>query len=217
MSRDECDGFEFADLLGGSCAAGSVMQDFGREFVHKGGEYLFEFESAPARVRSLYFSPEFPVALPESPIEVLPLLRELIVAACARGPLLAFRPDHVALAELLRYELGMALTHPVGLPWPQSEWLQRFATSAADTPADADRLIAETGYSRRTVERAMVAQTRLSLGRWLRQARMLRALAILSGGGSVGEAALGAGYSEPSAFIHAFRHAYGVTPGRLRG
>jgi len=172
---------------------------------------------APARVRSLYFGPEFPVSLRETPIEVLPLLRELIVAACARGPLQASDPGHVALVELLRCELGTAPVHPVGLPWPRSVWLERFATTVAESPGDADRLIAETGYSRRTVERAMVEETRLSLRRWLRQARMLRALAILSDGGSVGDAAIGAGYSESSAFIHAFRSAYGVTPGRLRG
>lgn len=172
---------------------------------------------APTRVRSLYFGPEFAIRLAATPIEVQPLLRELILAACRRGPLLASDPAHLALADLLRHELAAAPPRPVGLPWPRTPWLQEFATAAVGAPAKWERLITATGFSRRTIERAMAEETHLSLGRWVRLARMLRALTILSDGGSVGDAALGAGYSEPSAFIHAFRRTYGVTPGSLRG
>ncbi len=171
---------------------------------------------APARVRSLYFGPDFPLPKASGLVEVTPLFRELIVAACRRGPLLASREEHRALTVLLRVELEAASSLPTGLPWPRSEWLRRFASEALDGDGPVDEALAKTGYSRRTLERAMAEETRLSLGRWLRQARLLKAVVALGEGCSVADAAAVAGYSEPSAFIHAFRRAYGTTPGALR-
>jgi AraC-like DNA-binding protein len=172
---------------------------------------------APAEVRSLYFSPSTPVRAEVGPIDVRPLLRELILDACSRGPLLASRSDHAALAELIRHEVEAAPPLPTGLPWPRTVWLREFAERAMGGSGRVDALIEASGYSRRTLERAMREETALSLGRWLRQARMLRSIARLGEGATVAEAALASGYSEPSAYIHAFRKAFSITPGRALG
>jgi AraC-like DNA-binding protein len=46
---------------------------------------------------------------------------------------------------------------------------------------------------------------------------MQQAVVSLSNGAPVTEAALDAGYQSPSAFIAAFKKAFGVTPARWRG
>lgn len=186
-----------------------------RAFLFPGGHRFTMKTLAATRVRSLYFSPDFPLRVEPGPVDVTPLLRELILAACERGPLVADRPESAALAMMVRLEVEGASRLPTSLPWPRTPWLRRFATAAMESTSSLERLLESTGFSRRTVERAILAETHLSLGRWFRQARMLRSLVCLSEGGAVGEAAMEAGYSEPSAYIHAFRRAFGSTPGRI--
>jgi AraC-like DNA-binding protein len=167
-----------------------------------------------ASVRSLYFCPELCLGREPGPLSVSPLLHELIVAVCARGPLLDDRPYDRALAAVVAAEVQTAPTVPTGLPWPDSPWLRSLAEDAFATTRPLAALVAATGYSRRTIERAMVSETGLSLGRWFRQARLLRSLVQISQGATVADASFAAGYSEPSAFSHAFRRAFGFSPGR---
>lgn len=54
----------------------------------------------------------------------------------------------------------------------------------------------------------------MTLGRWRQQRMLLRGLERVAGGASVKDAAVTAGYGSPSAFIAAFRNAFGATPGR---
>jgi AraC-like DNA-binding protein len=70
------------------------------------------------------------------------------------------------------------------------------------------------GASRRTLERLFQKETGLSLGRWRQQARLLQAMRLLARGESVTAAALDVGYESTSAFIAAFSHVLGTTPGR---
>jgi len=51
---------------------------------------------------------------------------------------------------------------------------------------------------------------------WRGRARMQQAVVALSAGAPVTEAALDAGYQSASAFIAAFKRAFGVTPSRYR-
>lgn len=168
---------------------------------------------AAAEVRSLYFPEDRAPHRAPGPLEITPLLRHLILAACERGPLYTEKEDHRALADLLRHEIEAAPGLPVGLSWPQSDWLRDLADRLVARP---DAGVGGCGYSRRSVERAMLRETGLSLGRWVRRARMLRALSSLGEGHSVSVAADAAGYRETSAFVHAFRREFGVTPARVR-
>ena len=68
------------------------------------------------------------------------------------------------------------------------------------------------GASKRTIERLFREETRLSLGKWRQQLRLMRSLQLLAAGEKISHAALEAGYSTPSAFIAMFRKALGTTP-----
>jgi AraC-like DNA-binding protein len=70
------------------------------------------------------------------------------------------------------------------------------------------------GASKRTIERLFQQETRMSLGKWRQQLRLLRSLQLLAAGEKISHAALEAGYNSPSAFIAMFRKALGTTPRR---
>jgi len=70
------------------------------------------------------------------------------------------------------------------------------------------------GASKRTIERLFLQETRLTLGQWRQQLRLMRSLQLLAAGHKITHVALEAGYSTPSAFIAMFRKILGVTPGR---
>ncbi|WP_083977118.1 helix-turn-helix domain-containing protein [Kitasatospora azatica] len=54
----------------------------------------------------------------------------------------------------------------------------------------------------------------MSFQQWRAQFRLQHALTLLAEGRSVTSVAAASGYHSPSAFIEAFRHAFGTTPGR---
>jgi AraC-like DNA-binding protein len=89
------------------------------------------------------------------------------------------------------------------------------AALEAPSPSVAHLAIAAS-TSARTLERLFAAQTGCSLGRWQRRFRLLAAERALASGASVTDAAYDTGYASPSAFIAAYRRAFGTTPGRAR-
>ena len=80
--------------------------------------------------------------------------------------------------------------------------------------ATLDALCASVGGSRRTLERRFRAEAGMPLGSWRRLARLQYALLGLGEGRSVEQVASEVGYGSASAFVHAFRLAFGATPGR---
>jgi len=68
--------------------------------------------------------------------------------------------------------------------------------------------------SPRSLIRHFLADTGMTLRQWRRHARLLLALETLGAGGTVSDAAYGAGYASASAFVHAFGEIFGTTPGR---
>ena len=169
-------------------------------------------------LRTLYFRPGLAsFAHSSAVVTVSALLRELIHRAVAIGFLDDREPLHSAMAELIVHELQTHSTASLDLPWPHNAALRRVAEHLSQTPADRtghDALAKRFGLGARTIERGFAAETGLSLGQWRRQARFLHALRRLGAGSAVKEAALEAGYQSPSAFIAAFRMAFGDTPGR---
>ena len=69
------------------------------------------------------------------------------------------------------------------------------------------------GSSPSTINRDFLDDTGLTLGEWRKRARLLSALVQLARGRDVASVASELGY-RPSSFIHMFRQALGVTPGR---
>jgi AraC-like DNA-binding protein len=98
--------------------------------------------------------------------------------------------------------------------------LRAVADYVASTPATRAghaTLARRFGLSLRSLERGFAKETGLSLGRWSRQARFQFALRRVGSGAAVKAAAADAGYATPSAFVAAFRTAFGTTPGRYFG
>ena len=78
------------------------------------------------------------------------------------------------------------------------------------------QLARRAGGSLRTLERCFLAETGVALGTWRRHVRLFHAQRLLALGTPVTEVALDAGYANPSAFGHAFRQFFGVTPNAAR-
>lgn len=152
-------------------------------------------------------------------LEVTPLLRELILHIVRLGMLRQGDAEHDRLGGLLVDLLRAAETAPLELPLPKDPRARGLAGQILANPGDeatlAD-LAKGSGASLRTLQRLFLAQTGLPLEPWRCRARMQQGVVALSAGASVTAAALEAGYQSPSAFIAAFKRAFGVTPGRYR-
>ena len=150
-------------------------------------------------------------------LAVSPLLRELIVRATAIGMLDGRDPTESAIAGLIVTELDEPGPPPFRLPEPTSPAAveaARFITADAAGALATPALARAVGIGVRTLERRFRAETGMTLGRWRQQRMLLRGLERVVGGASIKDAAASAGYSSPSAFIAAFRKAFGTTPAR---
>ncbi|QDY99652.1 AraC family transcriptional regulator [Nitratireductor mangrovi] len=169
--------------------------------------------------RFLFFRPEAVAHLPQVPavIRLSPLLRELILAFMAHardapedGP--AGRLAAVILDQLVTEEVA-----PLHLPMPREDRIRSAVDGLVDEPGRRDGLAAvaaRAALSARSFERHFQAETGMSFRAWRRQARLMKAVELLSLGIPVGEIADRLGYEGTSAFIAGFRRAFGVTPGR---
>jgi AraC-like DNA-binding protein len=118
---------------------------------------------------------------------------------------LAVLDDQLRLADPL--DLGVAL--------PDDPLLRRVVRGLLEDPGDPatlDEWGRRVGASGRTLARRFRAATGTSFDGWRRRVRMLRALELLAGGGTVAAVAHTVGYASASAFVHAFRQLTGTTP-----
>jgi AraC-like DNA-binding protein len=176
----------------------------------------------PVAMRALFLRPDAARAGPPkvTVIAVSPLLRELILAACAE-PLdwdLKGRGRH--LAALALEEIARAPSLPFALPMPRDPRLVRLTARLRAGPDEArslDLLAAEAGASVRTLARLFRRETGMSFQQWRRQLRLTEAVALLAAGATPARAAASVGYASTPAFGAAIRSAFGVTPGSLRG
>jgi AraC-like DNA-binding protein len=175
--------------------------------------------SGKVSMRTIYIVPRLAKRLPQRcfVIEVSPLLRELILRAVAMGPLRRDLGEHRRLVDFMLDQLRVLPALPLELPMPRDPRALRVAMRIRDRPGDRATLASlarVAGASRRTLERVFQADTRMTLGRWRQQARLLLAVRMLAGGESVTSTALEVGYDSTSAFIEAFSSVLGTTPGR---
>ena len=175
---------------------------------------------APISMRSIFVAVPFaPKATRVRTIEVLPLLRELIVHVTRMGALDRSVPTQGRLASVLLDLLANAKDVTTELPSPRDPRAQKLAQLIVQDPSD-DRSLAElarkAGASLRTLERCFLAETGVALGTWRRHVRLFDAQRLLALGVPVTQVALQTGYANPSAFGHAFREFFGVTPSTQR-
>lgn len=170
-------------------------------------------------MRTLYLATDDPRLTACRAIEVVPLLKELILHVVKLGMLDVDDLGHARMEGLLLDLLAEAATVPFQLPLPTDPRARALADRILAEPgaeASLADLAAHAGASLRTIQRLFLAETTLSLEAWRGRARMQQAVVSLSNGAPVTEAALDAGYQSPSAFIAAFKKAFGVTPARWR-
>jgi AraC-like DNA-binding protein len=174
--------------------------------------------SGRVAMRTLYFAVGLANLARECrAVDVPPLLRELILRAVAKSPLLHGVPEHQRLIGLLLDELVALPTAPLELAMPRDPRALRVATALVADPANARSLhglAADAGSSLRTIERLFQVETALTLDQWRRRLRVVEALRLLAAGEQVTNVAMAVGYSTPSAFAAMFRQETGVTPGR---
>ncbi|MFG1806077.1 AraC family transcriptional regulator [Streptomyces sp. NPDC049040] len=153
-------------------------------------------------------------------LAVGPLLREVIVAlsdaepAAARSTRQRRTLEQVAIDELRRVD---AL--PLLLPTPADDRLRALGALLHDDPADPRSLAelgAAVGASERTLSRLFHREVGMSFPQWRAQLRLHHSLILLAAGSTVTATATACGYAHTSAFVEAFRHAFGTTPGRHR-
>jgi AraC-like DNA-binding protein len=174
----------------------------------------------PSAFYSLYLRPA--VAAPDrcQAISVSPLMRELIIRATQIGMLDERDSVEAAVAQIIIAELHTSDTPPFTLQQPASASLRKAALLIAEQHPSSNSIVAladAIGMGTRTLERGFVAETGMTIGRWRQQHLLLAALERIAAGQPVKAAASIAGYASPSAFITAFRKAFGMTPGRYFG
>jgi len=149
-----------------------------------------------------------------TPVEVSPLLRELIPHL--EDDSLTDRERRRAEGVLFDLLTPLAVA-TIDVRLPTDERARRVAEALVADPRDDRTLHAwgrQVGASSRTLARAFLAETGLSFGRWRTLARLQAALLELAEGRPVSVVASRVGYRTPSAFVAAFRAHTGVTPGR---
>jgi AraC-like DNA-binding protein len=150
-------------------------------------------------------------------VHVGPLLRCLIEACMAlprdydeagpAGRLMSVLLDEIAASDEL----------PLHIPLPEAGPLRVMAEVILGEPADRrpiDDWARELGVSTRTLERRFKAESGMTVRAFRIQAKLFRALELLSEGLAVNQISDVLGFEAPSTFVAMFRRAFGVTPGR---
>lgn len=171
----------------------------------------------PVELRSLYFLPGLPgVPRQTAVLWVTPLARELVLRLMAL-PAGRPAPRWRRLVEALLDELRGLDAPALHLPLPADRRARRVAEALLAEPGDTRRLedwARHVGAAPRTLLRQFRRDTGLGFSAWRQQARFHAALPRLAAGEPVTGVALDLGYDSPSAFVAAFRRAFGTTPGR---
>jgi AraC-like DNA-binding protein len=150
-------------------------------------------------------------------IDVNDLLRALVIEIARRGTLDERDPAHCRLAGVLLDQIRGATQLELQVPMPNDDRALAVARAILDDPTTKEPLATlarRAAASERTIARIFVQETGMTFARWRATARFVRAVRDLAGGKAIGEVAGDVGYDSASAFISAFKRAFGVTPGR---
>ena len=176
-------------------------------------------------VRTLYLrspGPFVAVQLLRGPValEVSPLLHELVLHAVRCCPLERAEPAHHRIVDMIGDLLAVAPEAAVALPRPRDPRAAALADALVADPGatqSLDRLAADFGVSRRTLERRFAEETGVGIAQWRQRVRLAHALQMLAAGTPVTEVAVAVGYATPSAFTAMFRAQLGAPPTRYLG
>jgi AraC-like DNA-binding protein len=173
--------------------------------------------SGAVSMRTLYFRPRM-VSRLQRTCEVLyvtPLLRELIVEMVRIGQIRTRNHHELALRDLTMLHLTQAPSAPMFVTLPVEKRALAVARAVLESPSRLKPLkilCAEAGVGVRTIERIFQKDVGTDFSSWRRQVRLTKAVELLAAGCSVKEVAFAVGFSQPSAFVEAFRRTFGATP-----
>jgi AraC-like DNA-binding protein len=168
-------------------------------------------------MRTLYFRPGlvFRKSPGNSVLHITPLLRELIIEAVRLGRLRMKNRHECALRDLIKLYVAQASSAPIFVVMPTEPRAARVAQAIFEDPGHAPSLTclcSNAALSVRTLQRIFQREVGTDPDSWRRQVRLTRAVNLLVSGCSVKEASFTVGYSQPSAFVAAFRHLFSSTP-----
>jgi AraC-like DNA-binding protein/mannose-6-phosphate isomerase-like protein (cupin superfamily) len=174
----------------------------------------------PLQSWSIYLDEEACQRLPGDPgtMQTTALLNE---AACraARWETSEITEEQKRIALVILDEIYSLRHDAIGLPMPKDSRALRVANALAINLSD-NKSISEwahwTGSSAKTLSRHFIDETGMTFGQWRQQARVLRALELLTSELPVTTIALELGYETTSAFVAMFKRWRGVAPGRFR-
>lgn len=149
---------------------------------------------------------------------VSPLLRELILRAMNVPRMYDERGMDGRIMRLILDEIALLRPQPLGLRMPNDPRLLRLCERVLSNLSDSTpiaQLGAEVGLSERSIIRLFPKETGMSFGRWLKQARLMKAFELFDQGRSVTYVALELGYASPSAFSKMFRRWMGAAPAAM--
>ncbi len=175
----------------------------------------------PVAMRTLFLREDAAARGPRATtvMAVTPLLRELILAACAEPPDWDETGRAAHVAALILDEIARAPPLAwLGLPVLRDARLRRLAEALQADPArdlTLEGWAMQCGASPRTLTRLFRRETGMSFGRWRQALRLAEAAALLAQGVAPARAAAAVGYASAPAFGAAFRAALGVTPGQI--
>jgi AraC-like DNA-binding protein len=174
---------------------------------------------ASTRLRTLYIDPAVCAALPDrtTVVQISALMRELLSAIVSRPRDYEEHGADGRVVDVLLDQIAASRALPLNLPIPTSAPLRAAAMRILERPMEGPDIRILSGslrMSSRTLQRRFKSETGLSLRSFRRQAKLLKALELLSARTPVSRISDMLGFGEPSAFISMFRAAYGVTPGR---
>jgi len=148
-------------------------------------------------------------------VSVTDLMRELIIMICEQGIVRGNSEDGKATIRFACMQARRLRSAGLNLPFPLDSRGRNAAQIMLDQPtANLAEVANQASTGLRTLQRIFTDETRLPLGRWRSQARMLASLPLLAEGQPVTQVALAAGFESLSAYISSFRKFFGVTPAK---
>jgi AraC-like DNA-binding protein len=175
--------------------------------------------SGTVSMRTVYLRARMAKRLPRTccVINVSSLLQQLILQLCRHERLSRKSRTQAHLIDVFIDQLETVQAIPLQLPTPSDARATRVAAALQQSRGNGPSLevaCQRAGGSKRTIERLFRQETRLSLGKWRQQLRLMRSLELLAAGEKIDHIAREAGYSNPSAFIAMFKKVLGTTPRR---
>lgn len=149
-------------------------------------------------------------------VPVNALLRELIIASSEEGP--AETPAARRLLRVLVDRVEPSSEAPTVVPTlldPRLRDAQRVLQSDMASSPSLSELGRRVGASERTLSRLFREELGMGYAAWRAQLRLHRAALMLAEGRTVTQTAVDCGFSSASAFVGAFKAAFGRTPGSL--